>query len=115
MINRTCTIQKAKKYLNEYHDWKIQSIVSSSQKASHECQVRIEALDRMSQVDESTALLADLLKDRYLNRWTLVKTCTDLAEKYDIGFISERTGYRYQNMALLIFAQTIPEQLVCVQ
>ncbi|GAD17230.1 hypothetical protein ABC628_10875 [Lentilactobacillus otakiensis] len=115
MINRACTIQNAKAYLNEYKDWKIKAISNSSDRAQHECQIRIEALDKMSQVDESTALLADLLRDRYINRWTSIKTFTDLADKYHMGFISERTGYRYQNMALLIFAHISSEQLLCFQ
>lgn len=126
-INQGATIKKAKQFLKEYDSWhlttlrlrpasqiRVLSPVEEKQlaKASFECQVRQKTLDVMRETDDVSSLLADLLRWRYLCHWTVPKSCQQLADKYQLGYLSERTYMRYQNHAILNFAILFPIDLL---
>lgn len=126
-IGPETTIKKAKRFLKDYESWhltilrlqqvsQIRSLSSAEEKqlakASFECQIRQKTLNVMRETDDVSSLLADLLKWRYLCHWTVPKVCQQLADKYQLGYLSERTYMRYQNHAILDFAVLCPINLL---
>ncbi|MFD1125114.1 hypothetical protein ACFQ22_07080 [Lentilactobacillus raoultii] len=124
-INEPATIQRAKQFLKDYHQWQLRkqsfsqwvtqptkTMPQAARQADFECQLRLKTLAAMREVDQSTALLADLLTDRYINRLTIPQTVADLSAKYHQGYLAERTVNRYQNRALLSFAYACPRNLI---
>lgn len=98
-----------------FSQWLTQSSTQVSQEARQadfECQLRLKTLAAMREVNQPTALLADLLTDRYIKRLTVSQTIADLSVKDHQGYLAERTINRYQNRALLIFAEACPRNLL---
>ncbi|GAX06823.1 hypothetical protein IWT25_02170 [Secundilactobacillus pentosiphilus] len=142
MLDRDATVQNAKKFLMEYHDWKIEAarfslslqspVISDMPSApSHgntqentivgkanaqfECSVRLNTIHLLGSIDDDNALLADLLEYRFINGWRVKKVCERLAEKYGLGYLAERTYNDYQNKALWTFAIVCPISSVRVK
>ncbi len=142
MLDREATVQSAKRFLMEYQDWKIEAarftlslqspVISDMPSApSHdntqentivgkanaqfECSIRLNTIHLMGSIDDDNALLADLLEYRFINGWRVKKVCERLAEKYDLGYLAERTYNDYQNKALWTFAIVCPISSVRVK
>lgn len=124
-INEPATIQRAKQFLKDYRQWQLRKhsfskwvnqpeteMPPAAKQADFECQLRLRTLAAMREIDQSTALLADLLTDRYIHHLTIPQTVADLSTKYHQGYLAERTVNRYQNRALLIFAYACPHDLL---
>ena len=144
LLDRKQTIQNARQFLYEYRDWKIKEarfslslqspIMDGMPKAqsdpSHtrnedkmieqataqkECEIRLKTIQLMSSIDDQNALLADLLEYRFINHYKVKKCCERLAEKYDLGYLPERTYNDYQKQALLVFALVCPRDTLRVK
>ena len=138
-IDRTSTIRETKEFLNDYQMWHIQATHFSSwikspgnfgtlsdhstentvenrvvdqANAQFECELRTKTLEQLSTIDGESALLSDLLFFRWINHWTVKKTCIELASKYHRDFISERTYANYLKKALWEFAIICPRNLL---
>lgn len=135
-LDRDATIQKAKEYLQDYHDWKIEAArfslslqsptisdmpgspshsnhqedtVIGKANAQYECEMRLKTIRLMGSIDDQNAMLADLLEYRFIDRWRVKKVCERLADKYELGYLAERTYNDYQNQALWTFALISPQ------
>lgn len=142
MLDRDATIQNAKQYLAEYHDWKIEAArftlslqsptisdmpgspshgnsqedkVIGKANAQYECSIRMNTIHLMGSIDDDNAMLADLLEYRFINKWKVKKVCERLADKYDLGYLAERTYNDYQNKALWTFAIVCPSASIRVK
>lgn len=137
-VNYTATIKKTREFLADYHMWHVEAAHFSSwvkspsnfgtpsyhstentvenrvvdqANAQFECELRTKTLEQLATVDNESALLSDLLLFRWINNWSVKKTCTELAEKYQRGFIAERTYANYLKKALWEFAVICPRDL----
>jgi hypothetical protein len=123
-IDKPATIVSAKSFLNEYEFWHLQelqldqihrlgyrtlpTLQMPSERAAQvklECQLRLQTIETLHNDTEDIAFLADILRLRYINAYTVPKTCSKL-------LISERTFDRYQNDALFAFALACPFNLI---
>lgn len=133
------TRRNAKQFLKDYHDWKLESYrfqswiqspnlssshasgsvtnsteerVVASANAEFECSLRLKTLEQLTQSGPKGAYYADLLRFRWLNKWSVKKVCEALADKYNVDFIAERTYATHQNIALWEFAIICPRNLM---
>ena len=123
-IDESTTIASAKDFLKDYEFWHLQklqldqvqhlgykklpTLEMPSERAAKielECYLRTHTIQVMHNDTENVAFLANILRLRYLNGYTITKTCFKLA-------ISERSFTRRQNEALLAFALVCPFNLV---
>jgi len=137
-IDQTATRTNVKDFLTKYHMWHVEAKHFSSSlqspsnfgtpshhstdntvenrvvnqaNAQFECELRTKTLQQLATVDSESAFFSDLLFFRWINNWTVRKTCDELATKYQKGFISERTYANYLKTALWEFAIVCPRNL----
>lgn len=82
------------------------------QHALKECHLREQPLQMLGKLGPHEAFAADLLKTRFLKRWSTSKTSQFLARKYDLGYLADRTFFRDQKQALWKFAGVCPQNLL---
>lgn len=136
-INKTKTKQNVKTFLTEYHAWHLEQArfslwfntvsednhnglnissfsITSKARASFECQLRLKTLAQLTQISEHSAFLSQLLTYRYIQEFSVKKTCEKLAEGDDNQsiFITERSFSNYLNEALWEFAIVCPRNLM---
>lgn len=127
-IDAKQTQKNAKIFLKEYRKWKLQSMrfhnwmiaeygetpkdTSEATKADYECALRTKTLEQLAQIDDRCHFLSDLLVFRYVNNWMVVKVCSELADKYNLDYIAERTYTNHLNEALWNFAVICPRDLM---
>ena len=105
-VDYTATIKKTREFLADYHMWHVEAAHFSSwvkspsnfgtpsyhstentvenrvvdqANAQFECELRTKTLEQLATVDNESALLSDLLLFRWINNWSVKKTCTELA------------------------------------
>ncbi|MBZ2205584.1 MAG: hypothetical protein ABF481_10855 [Liquorilactobacillus satsumensis] len=128
-IDDRATERATKDFLMSYQQWRFQlnkailllqqpqlddrSLVQwRYQHALKECHLREQPLQMLGKLGPHEAFAADLLKTRFLKRWSTSKTSQFLARKYDLGYLADRTFFRDQKQALWKFAGVCPQNLL---
>lgn len=136
-IDQKKTIDHTKQFLKEFHVWKVESArfhswltaseyettneyseknknisLPAAARARFECDLRIKTIQQLRSLGEKSAMYADLLEFRYIKEWSVVKVCDQLASKYQLGYMAERTYSNYLIKALWEFSIICPRNLM---
>lgn len=141
-IDQRKTIQEAKQFLKDYHMWKVEAArfhswvksptlsslpqvtgktngvearMTEAANAGFECDLRVKTLNQLASLDKESAMYADLLRFRYIEGWLVTKVANQLATKYELGYMAERTYTNYLNKALWEFAIICPRDLMIMK
>lgn len=129
LIDDRATEIATKKFLMNYQQWQFrrnkavlllqqlqldnrQLIQKHYQQALNECRLRERPLQLLDSLGPHEAFSADLLRARFLKRWSASKTSLFLVQKYNLSYLAERTFFRYQKQALWTFAGVCPQNLL---
>ncbi|KRM40373.1 hypothetical protein [Lentilactobacillus parafarraginis] len=129
LIDDRATERATKDFLMNYQRWQFQLnkailllqqpqldnrqlVQRRYQKALKECHLREQLLQVLGKLGPHEAFAADLLRARFLKRWSTSKTSQFLAQKYDLDYLADRTFFRDQKQALWKFAGVCPQNLL---
>ena len=129
LIDDRATERATKDFLMNYQRWQFQLnkailllqqpqldnrqlVQRRYQKALKECHLREQPLQALCKLGSQEAFAADLLRARFLKRWSTSKTSQFLAQKYDLDYLADRTFFRDQKQALWKFAGVCPQNLL---
>lgn len=124
-IDQSATRRKVKLFLSAYPEWQLKRVryqrMGSAQshrfqrlrkRAEAECDARLLPLSAMADFSSQYAMMADVLRLRFIKQCTIVKSCGLLALQYNLDYVADRTLCRYQERALLAYALASPVDLI---
>lgn len=124
-IDQGATRRNVKLFLSAYPEWQLKRTryqrMGDAQarrfrrlqkRAEVECETRLLPLTSMAEFSPRYAMMADVLRLRFIKRCTIIQSCERLASQYDLDYVSDRTLCRYQEQALLAYALASPADLI---